>query len=54
LKASPGLAAPEETGPWSASYAEAARARRRGMRWLALTILAIPALYWLARLLMVR
>jgi hypothetical protein len=54
IRASPGLAAPEETRPWSTSYAEAARTRRRGMRWLALTILAIPALYWLARLLMVR
>ena len=51
LRAGPGLAAPEEeTRPWSASYAEAGRARQRGMRWLALVILAIPAIYWLLRL----
>jgi hypothetical protein len=49
IRAGPGLAAPDEARPWSASYAETARARRRGMRWLALVILAIPAIYWLLR-----
>jgi hypothetical protein len=49
FKSSPGLVAPEETGPWSASYAETGRVRRRGMRWLALAVLAIPAVYWLLR-----
>ncbi|HUO11229.1 MAG TPA: DUF2007 domain-containing protein [Caulobacteraceae bacterium] len=50
IKASPGLPTPEEARPWSASYAETARTRRRGMRWLALTLLAIPAIYWLFRI----
>ncbi|HTX49481.1 MAG TPA: hypothetical protein VME40_08830 [Caulobacteraceae bacterium] len=50
LRSGPGLAAPEdEDRPWSSSYAETARARRGGMRWLALAILAIPAIFWLLR-----
>src|SRR5579863_10280629 len=36
LRASPGLGEPEDVAPWSASLADAARARKRGMRWLAL------------------
>jgi hypothetical protein len=49
MRASPGLAADEDARPWSASYAETARLKRRGMRWLALVVLAIPAIYWLLR-----
>ena len=49
LRAGPGLGEPEEVGPWTASLQQTGRARRRGMRLLALAILAIPAVFWLIR-----
>lgn len=50
IRAGPGLAAPDDDNrPWSAAFSEARKTRRRGMRWLALTLLAIPAIYWLLR-----
>src|SRR5579871_6667593 len=50
LRASPGLGEPEDNAPWGAALAEGVRVRKRAMRWLALALLAIPAVYWLARL----
>jgi Putative prokaryotic signal transducing protein len=49
LQASPGLGEPDEVAPWSASLAESARTRKRGMRALALILLGIPAVFWLIR-----
>jgi len=49
LRAGPGLGEPEDVGPWTASLRQAGQARKRGMRWVALAILAIPAVFWLVR-----
>jgi Putative prokaryotic signal transducing protein len=50
LRASPGLGEPEDNAPWSASLADAARARKRNWRLVALIILGVPAVFWLIRL----
>jgi hypothetical protein len=50
LRASPGLGESEDVAPWSAALARRARSRKHPMRWLALLLLGVPTLYWLARL----
>ena len=47
LRASPGLAEPDEQGPWAASLAASSRSRGRGMRMVALLLLGAPFLLWL-------
>ena len=51
LKSGPGLGEPEDVGPWTASLRSRSAARGRAMRWLALLLLGIPAVFWLLQLL---
>ncbi|HUO11362.1 MAG TPA: DUF2007 domain-containing protein [Caulobacteraceae bacterium] len=51
LRASPGLAEPDEQGPWSAAMAQASRTRaRRARLWWSIAI-GVGAAIWLVRML---
>jgi hypothetical protein len=47
LRASPGLADPDELGPWAMQARDAARHRGRGMRLVAFVLLSAPFLLWM-------